>query len=58
MEFFSVLAVAKSFKIPVGGVFCVTNYCDEEAHQDFLANQKEAMRRLESYLREKGVLKN
>jgi hypothetical protein len=35
----------------------VTNYCDENAHRDFLANQKEAMERLENYLREKGVLK-
>jgi len=58
MEFFSVLAVAKAFEIPVGGVFCVTNYCDENAHRDFLANQKEAMERLESYLREKSVLKS
>ena len=57
MEFFSVLAVAKTFGIPAGGVFCVTNYCDENAHRDFLANQKEAMERLENYLREKGVLK-
>ncbi len=57
MEFFSVLAVAKTFGIPAGGVFCVTNYCDENAHRDFLANQKEAMERLERYLREKGVLK-
>ena len=57
MEFFSVLAVAKMFDIPAGGVFCVTNYCDENAHKDFLKNQKEAMRRLEQYLIDKGVLK-
>ncbi len=57
MEFFSVLAVAKSFGIPAGGVFCVTNYCNESAHEDFLKNQAEAMKRLEEYLREKGTLK-
>ncbi|WP_292657763.1 purine-nucleoside phosphorylase [Nitratifractor sp.] len=57
MEFFSVLAVAKTFGIPAGGVFCVTNYCDEKAHEDFLKNQTEAMTRLEEYLKEKGLLK-
>jgi len=57
MEFFSVLAVAKEFNIPVGGVFCVTNYCYEDAHEEFLKNHKEAMRRLEEYLVNRGVLK-
>ncbi len=57
MEFFSVLSVAKTFGIPAGGVFCVTNYCDENAHADFLKNREEAMRRLEDHLREKGLLK-
>ncbi|WP_292661141.1 purine-nucleoside phosphorylase [Nitratifractor sp.] len=57
MEFFSVLAVAKSFGIPAGGVFCVSNYCNESAHEDFLKNQSEAMKRLEEYLRDKGTLK-
>ena len=57
MEFFSVLAVAKEFNIPVGGVFCVTNYCYEDAHKEFLKNHKEAMRRLKEYLINKGVLK-
>ncbi len=57
MEFFSVLAVAKNFNIPVGGVFCVTNYCDNNAHEQFLKNQKDAMARLEGYLIDKGVLR-
>ena len=38
MEFFSVLSVAKEFKIPTFGIFCVSNYCDENAHKDFLKN--------------------
>ena len=38
MEFFSVLRVAQEFDIPAGGVFCVTNYCNEDAHADFLKN--------------------
>ncbi len=50
MEYFSVLKVAKSFGIPAGGVFCVTNYCDENAHDDFLKNQKEAMEKLVAHI--------
>ncbi len=57
MEFFSILAVAKSFEIPVGGVFCVTNYCNENAHSSFIKNHSEAMKRLENYLKGKGFLK-
>ncbi len=55
MEFFSVVSVAKEFNIPVGGIFVVTNYCDENAHKDFLANRVEAMRRLEEYIKNKGI---
>ena len=51
MEFYSVLKVAKSFGIPVAGVFIVTNYCDENAHKDFLANHKEAMTKLSEYIK-------
>ncbi len=42
MEFFSVLKVAQEFNIPAGGVFCVTNYTDKNAHEDFLTNHKRA----------------
>ncbi|SFV75890.1 Purine nucleoside phosphorylase [hydrothermal vent metagenome] len=42
MEFFSVLRVAQEFNIPAGGVFCVTNYTNENAHQDFLKNHQKA----------------
>lgn len=51
MEFFSVLKVAKYFKIPAFGIFCVTNYCDKNAHNDFLANHKNAQKALESNAR-------
>ena len=57
MEFYSVMAVAREFNIPAGGVFCITNYCDKDAHRDFLANRKEAMGLLEEYLYKKGVVK-
>ena len=57
MEFYSVMAVAKEFSIPVGGIFCVTNYCNENAHKDFLANRIKAMKILEEYLKNRGVIK-
>jgi len=42
MEFFAFLSVAKEFDIPAGGVFCVTNYTDENAHKDFITNHAKA----------------
>ena len=53
MEFFSVMQVARSFQIPVGGVFVVTNYCDEEAHSAFVRNHERAMRLLIEYVVER-----
>lgn len=51
MEYYAVLKVAQSFGISAGGVFIVTNYCDENAHKDFMNNQKEAMRKLTEYIK-------
>jgi len=42
MEFFSVLRIAQEFEIPAGGVFCVTNYTDANAHNDFVKNHAKA----------------
>jgi len=56
MEFFSILIVAKEFNIPVGGVFVVTNYCNKNAHSDFIKNRAEAMNKLEEYI--KNRIKN
>ncbi len=42
MEFFAVLKVAQEFNIPAGGVFCVTNYTNKNAHQDFIKNHEKA----------------
>lgn len=39
MEFFSVLKVAEYFKLPAFGIFCVTNHCNANAHDDFLRNR-------------------
>jgi nucleoside phosphorylase len=53
MEFYAALKVAKEFGISAGGVFIVTNYCDANAHRDFLKNQKEAMDRLTEYMKKR-----
>lgn len=42
MEFFSVLTVAKIFNLPCAGFFVVTNYCNENAHRDFMHNHAKA----------------
>lgn len=57
MEFFSVLSVAKTFEIPVAGIFAVTNYTNENAHEDFKKNHKIAMQKLTEYLVEKNIIK-
>lgn len=58
MEFFSVLQVAKEFEIPAAGIFVVTNYTNETAHDDFMKNHKEAMSKLTQYLIEKNIIKS
>lgn len=57
MEFYSLLQVAKEFDIEIGGIFIVTNYCNENAHQDFIKNHNEAMKRLTEYLVDKKIIK-
>lgn len=51
MEFFSVLRIAQEFDIPAGGVFCITNYTDTNAHKDFLANHERAKDLLTSHVK-------
>ncbi len=53
MEFYSIVNVAKEFNIPVGGLFIVTNYCNKDAHKDFVKNHKEAIRKLEEHIKQK-----
>jgi len=52
MEYYAVIKVAKAFRIPVAGAFIVTNYCNKNAHKDFMDNHKEAMLRLTNYIKE------
>ena len=57
MEFFSVLSVAKEFEIPVAGIFIVTNFTNENAHETFKKNHDMAMEKLTNYLIEKNIIK-
>ena len=57
MEFFSVLKVAKEFNIPVKGIFVITNYCYENAHEEYIKNIKNAKDKLINYLIEKKIIK-
>ncbi len=50
MEFFGVVQAAKQYGIPAAGLFIVTNYCDENAHRDFLKHHSEAMSKLTQYV--------
>ncbi len=50
MEFFSILKVAQEFNIPAGGVFCITNYTNENAHEDFLKNHTQAKKLLKEHV--------
>ena len=54
MEFYSVILVAQKFKINAKGIFIVTNYCDENAHKDFINNQKDAINLMEKVVQDLG----
>lgn len=50
MEFFSVLKVAEFFDIKCSGIFCVTNYCDKNAHKNFIDNHQIAKQKLQEFI--------
>lgn len=56
MEFFAITNVAKAFKIRSRGIFCTTNFCNENAHADFMKNHENAKKELEIYLKNKGII--
>ena len=53
MEFFAVLQVAKEFNIPAGGVFCVTNFTNANAHEDFIQNHEKAKELLSQHIKKR-----
>ena len=56
MEFFAVLKVAQKFQIPAYGVFVATNFCNKNAHADFVKNHERAKKELEKYLKQKEII--
>ena len=56
MEFYSVAKIAQEFDIDVKGIFIVTNYTNDNAHQDFISNHSMAMDKLVKYLEEKKLI--
>ena len=56
MEFFAVLKVAQKFQIPAYGIFVATNFCDKNAHADFIINHEQAKKELEKYLKQKEII--
>ncbi|MFC2749534.1 MAG: purine-nucleoside phosphorylase [Campylobacter sp.] len=56
MEFFAVLKVAQKFQIPAYGIFVATNFCDKNAHEDFIKNHEQAKKELEKYLKQKEII--
>ncbi len=53
MEFYAVMKVASAFGIPAIGTFVVTNFCNSDAHRNFLKYQQEAIRMLAKRIKEK-----
>jgi len=53
MEFFSVLKIAQEFDIPAGGIFCITNYTNKNAHEEFLKNHEKAKELLTEHVKKR-----
>ncbi|WP_458700572.1 purine-nucleoside phosphorylase [Sulfurospirillum sp. 1307] len=52
MEFFSIVSVGREFGIPVSGIFIITNYCYENAHEEFISNHTKAKQLLTQYTKD------
>ncbi|MCF6309861.1 MAG: purine-nucleoside phosphorylase [Sulfurimonas sp.] len=53
MEFFAVLKIAQEFDVPAGGVFCITNYTNKNAHEDFINNHEKAKELLTAHVKKR-----
>jgi nucleoside phosphorylase len=53
MEFFAVLKIAQEFNIPAGGIFCITNYTNKNAHEDFMKNHDKAKKLLTLHVKKR-----
>jgi len=52
MEFYSILKVAEKFRIKAKGIFVITNYCQINAHQEFISNHQKAKQIMEKIIEE------
>ena len=56
MEAFAVLSVAAKFGVDAVCFLCATNFCDSQAHQNFIKNHAQAKKNLENFLQEKNLI--
>lgn len=56
MEVFSFFEVAKEFKLPAKAYLVATNFCKENAHEEFLQNHKKCMEKLTQYLKDEKII--
>ncbi len=57
MELFGVFRAARAFGVPARAILCATNFCGENAHEEFVANHYEAKRRLGERICELGLVR-
>lgn len=53
MEFFSILSVAREFKIPCVGIFCISNIVGESSHKQYLQNKTLVLDNLKDFVASK-----
>lgn len=56
MEAYSIKCVALKFGIEFESILCATNYCDENAHENFIQNYPKAKENIIKYLKSKGII--
>lgn len=56
MEAYSIKCVALKFGIEFESILCATNYCDENAHENFIQNYPKAKENITKYLKSKGII--
>ena len=56
MEAYSVQSVANKFNIDFEFILCATNYCNENAHNDFIQNYPKAKKIIIKYLKSEGII--
>ncbi|OPX27653.1 MAG: purine-nucleoside phosphorylase [Campylobacteraceae bacterium 4484_166] len=56
MEFYAVMKVAQHFSIDVAGIFVVTNYCYEDAKEQFAKNHQKSKDILTTFLYQHNII--